>query len=721
MRIGVGLSIPELATRGGRAFSPLSLFTSGVQGAWYDPSDINSYMAGLGPELVTNGDFASATGWSTGGAWVISGGVASITASVTSLSQSTLAAVAGKTYSVTFTISSFTAGGVRIEFGGVNGTSRTAAGTYTQYFTATSTSFLVVSPVASSTLSIDDISVKEVTSIGNATMFQDSAGTTPVTAVEQPVGLMLDKSQGATLGSELVTNGDFSSATGWTLPAGCTVSGGVLNVSTVGSALVETTIAPSAGVRWFVCTWQLVTRTTGDVILRLYSGVSNVTVSGFSFQTSPGTFTAYVLTNADPNKAVIQIGGSGLTGTLDNVSVKAIPGNHAFQATTASRPVLRARYNQATYSEQVDNAAWNKGGIVTTGSWTNVLTAPDGTTTADLVRPTNVSGTHYAINTSSLAAAAGTYTCSLYIYAGGYTKFAFRESVSTGAYVSFNAATATVIDSAGAGSVSISSSSITAVSGLPGWYRAVVTYVYSAGVTPNLGFWVLPDSYTTGQPASTNWAGDGTSGIYIWGAQIVTGSSAGTYQRIAAATDYATAGFLPYLYFITDDSLATGSIDFSATDKMFLCAGLTKSSDSATAILAELSADTNSNNGAFYFAAPLGAAANYTVVSKGTLSTNAGYTNSAVAAPVTNVVAMVSAISTDSLALRVNGTQVATSAGDQGTGNYGNLPLYLGRRGNTSFPLNGNLYQMIVCGKTLSASELASTESFVATKTGVAI
>ena len=32
------------------------------------------------------------------------------------------------------------------------------------------------------------------------TLFQDSAGTTPVTAVEQPVGLMLDKSKGLVLG-----------------------------------------------------------------------------------------------------------------------------------------------------------------------------------------------------------------------------------------------------------------------------------------------------------------------------------------------------------------------------------------------------------------------------------------------------------------------------------------------------------------------------------------
>ena len=54
-----------------------------------------------------------------------------------------------------------------------------------------------------------------------STMYQDAAGTTPVTAMEQPVGLWLDKSQGLQLGPELVTNGDFSQGSaGWVLENG---------------------------------------------------------------------------------------------------------------------------------------------------------------------------------------------------------------------------------------------------------------------------------------------------------------------------------------------------------------------------------------------------------------------------------------------------------------------------------------------------------------------
>lgn len=39
------------------------------------------------------------------------------------------------------------------------------------------------------------------------TLFQDSAGTTPVTASGQSVGLMLDKKQGLIFGSELLPTG----------------------------------------------------------------------------------------------------------------------------------------------------------------------------------------------------------------------------------------------------------------------------------------------------------------------------------------------------------------------------------------------------------------------------------------------------------------------------------------------------------------------------------
>jgi hypothetical protein len=176
---------------------------------------------------------------------------------------------------------------------------------------------------------------------------------------------------------------------------------------------------------------------------------------------------------------------------------------------------------------------------------------------------------------------------------------------------------------------------------------------------------------------------------------------------------------LPYLYFVTDDSFGTNSIDFTATDKMSVCAGVTKLSDAATAVIVEASAIFSSNNGSFaLFAPPAAANTAATYYSRGT--TNVSAQGAFGASPATAVLSGLSDINADICTVRVN-TAATTVSTDQGTGNYGNYPLYIGRRNNASLPFTGNIYQLVVVGKTLSASELASTEAYVATKTGVVI
>ena len=65
-----------------------------------------------------------------------------------------------------------------------------------------------------------------------STMYQDAAGTTPVTASGQPVGLILDKSKGGLSATELVTNGSFDNAAGWTETSGTlTISGGTATLA----------------------------------------------------------------------------------------------------------------------------------------------------------------------------------------------------------------------------------------------------------------------------------------------------------------------------------------------------------------------------------------------------------------------------------------------------------------------------------------------------------
>lgn len=202
-------------------------------------------------------------------------------------------------------------------------------------------------------------------------------------------------------------------------------------------------------------------------------------------------------------------------------------------------------------------------------------------------------------------------------------------------------------------------------------------------------------------------------------AQLELGSTATAYQRVGTAFDVTEAGVATVHYVQydgTDDSFSTSSIDFTATNKMSVFAGVRKLSDAAQGIVAELSAIPTTNNGTFNLQAPSDAGfARYRFTSKGTVSS--GNFVSGYAAPISNVLTGLGDISGDIATFRINGIQVAQSTTDQGTGNFGNYPLFIGRRNNATVPFNGRDYGIIIVGKTASATEISSTESYLAANT----
>ena len=120
----------------------------------------------------------------------------------------------------------------------------------------------------------------------------------------------------------------------------------------------------------------------------------------------------------------------------------------------------------------------------------------------------------------------------------------------------------------------------------------------------------------------------------------------------------------------------------------------------------------------FHIIGPNGANPNFLFRSKGTVEALA-LTGNGYPSPTTRVLTGIGDISADSCLFRVNGTQVAAGAEDQGSGNYGNYILYIGRRGGSSLPFNGDLYQLIIRGKTTPTGKLLEAERFVSKKTGV--
>jgi ribosomal protein S11 len=164
----------------------------------------------------------------------------------------------------------------------------------------------------------------------------------------------------------------------------------------------------------------------------------------------------------------------------------------------------------------------------------------------------------------------------------------------------------------------------------------------------------------------------------------------------------------------TDDGMATPSINFTGTDKMTVWAGVRKLSDAAAAAFVELSANANTNSGAFVLFTPL-SGGNIVMRHRGS-SAFIEATGTPYAAPVTAVVSASSALGTGAVAVNVNKTPF-TSTGVTGGGNYGNYPLYIGRRNNTSLPFNGRIYQLIVRGAESNAGQIAAGEAWCNAKT----
>lgn len=177
-----------------------------------------------------------------------------------------------------------------------------------------------------------------------------------------------------------------------------------------------------------------------------------------------------------------------------------------------------------------------------------------------------------------------------------------------------------------------------------------------------------------------------------------------------------------------DDFLTAPSVNFTATDKMTVAAGVQKASDAVRGMIAELDAAA-STAGKFTLTGPdFAAQPSFGMVLVGATASTY-YQAQTFAAPVKAVVSATLDISgatrAANIQLRVNGAANATGGGGSnaglGGGNFGNLVLYIGRRGGTTLPFSGRLYGLVVRGATSNADQIARLEADLASKSGVTL
>jgi len=692
--IGIGVTLFKRMA-GGSRFSPSSLFSSGEQGVWYDPSAASGSLdwrknlleytesfyqnwnlqsgtvrtanqtapdgTSTASKFVSNGSngFFSfsqvllGTNIATRSIWLkgVSGGETvllkdpALTNNIITCNLTTewqrfqLTEWNGHGANGGIWVDDIPAGGIyawgpQIEFG-------TTASSYQPILSTFESAFKAANP--------------------SHTLYQDSQGATPVTAVGQPVGLMLDKSEGLAQGPEQVTNGDFATDSDWTKSAGWSISNGTaVSSGSTGTALsqgnvftLNKTYRITADVTVTAGELRIWDAASGQPSLAVYSGAVNVVFTPTS------------------NTTLYLLGVSNFVGTIDNVSVTEIQGSHATQPTSTKRPIY-ARHpeggirNLLNYTEQLDNGAWIKGSGTTLTP--NYAASPIGTQTADrLVMPATAS-TYMAQNIQLESGKAYTFSAYVKATAGNSSFNMYNFAAGWASYLGNSTATSE-------------------------WQRFSFTTTAASSSMSHFGINNFDDSYA--------------SDILIWGAQVEVATEASNYQKRVTDIDVTESG-VGEVYYLKFDGVSDG---MSIT-------GLTSPSTPITAWFGYSATNANSGNYKFLLDIQTGRTV---FAASANVAGNIGYYDGAWSSfnsDANAIKVLTYDLVENDAKIRVDGTQEYSDTTYDQRVIGGQIGLFA-HYPDTNNNLAGNLYSCILRAAESTDKEIASTESYVAKKTGV--
>ena len=522
-------------------------------------------------------------------------------------------------------------------------------------------------------------------------LYQDANGTTPVTGVEQPVGLMLDGSQRLRLGPELVTNGDFSDgATGWSTAG--TIESGKATVEATGIArTIFKQEIHSSGVSLEALYWlqyDVVDNTlepgTGGM-MAVHENSNFKLLSGTRLPSAVGTHRALVRRVAvTANGIWVFVSSQQTSGSIsvDNISLREVLGNHPHQPTDINRPVVSARVNGLRNTENIVSANWTAH---------NALQV-DGET----LRESTATNAYHDLyhSGSGFVVPDGTYTLRVKVKRGAGTRnIAFRGFSTSGSesdhpYFELSGEGRVVSEGENWFDASIERDG-------EGWYvcRASTTAVTATGPYINM----------TTESHVRQYDGDGTSTIQVKEIDLRytnDGVDLPEYQRVGdvdtTPDDYDSLNFPIYLAFNGTNQYLKVTGMQPEVDEVFVSAAIRKESDESNGALIEYGNIINEDY-VFHLGAPIQSIdQSYRFFSKGTNSRSATSDLTEYPAPISNVISGIGNIVEDIVRLRVNGELKSENLYDQGVGNYGNHDLYIGSRAGATLFYNGRLYGFLL-------------------------
>ena len=293
---------------------------------------------------------------------------------------------------------------------------------------------------------------------------------------------------------------------------------------------------------------QTVTVTSGATNLLSFSGTGSITYSGAASGTLTGTGAnnrVSVVLTMSTTSLTLTVSGTVTNAQLEPVTYQTAPSAYI---PTTSAAVYQPRYdydpsvtpatprgmlieeqrvNVCTYSQAINASAnWNANTTVTS-TQTGTPISPDGVSLLTKLIEGNSTQNHRISSPFLGQSNAVAYTWSVYAKAGerSVLQLSFGGNISGTAYANFDLANGVI------GSYSGNLPIITAVGN--GIYRCQV-YVTAGSGTSEVAYFSIQTSTTAARSAS--YAGNGSSGLYVWGAQLEAGSFATSYIPTTTAS-----------------------------------------------------------------------------------------------------------------------------------------------------------------------------------------